>query len=204
MFAIVTDGVVTGPFTAAEVCQRLNIGFDASEPDAHTALGIYPCPERPAVGPGLALESEALIVADGAVAWQMTMRPWTEDEWAEREAELHAQIDSEAGDAVARLITVRIGQDEEYREKEAEARAYLADPGGTYVFLSAEADLLGITMADLAADVIAKADEVRPLRALIGAHRRAAKVAVTAARTAHDFPAMTAAALIDWENLTHD
>jgi len=82
-----------------------------------------------------------------------------------------------------------------YREKEAEARAVLADPDTPTLFLTIEADEMGITVQDLAQEVVAQADLWRPIGAKIEALRRKANARLAAATNVAE---IAAAAQINW------
>lgn len=115
------------------------------------------------------------------------------------DAELHAQIDREAGMFRLRFITDVPGQQAVYLAKEAEAARYAAEEGaGSYPYLEAEAAVRGIPLADMAAMIGGIAAGWRALSVGIEARRIAAKEAVTAAATSE---AKRAAAQIDWEGL---
>ena len=72
----------------------------------------------------------------------------------------------------------------------------LADPAAATTFLSAEAAAIGISVADLAHEVTAQADEWRPIGARIEAARRKAKVDLAAATNLTDIAAAT---MIEWQ-----
>lgn len=114
------------------------------------------------------------------------------------ETRLHAEIDRQAGEFRGRFITTVPGQEMTYLRKEEEARAHVAGTNAEPLMLTAEAAATGVTVADLAAAVIQKADEWAGLGAAIEAARIGAKAAVTAAATRE---AKIAAAVVDWEGL---
>lgn len=157
--------------------------------------------ETPDVEPGEVAERDGIEeYAPGKWRWKWLIRSATPDEFTAHEAGLHRAIDDQAGAFRKQFITDVPGQQQTYAEKEAEARSYQAG-GAAGPFLTAEAAARGIPIADVAAEIIATADFWRGLAALIEAHRIAAKRAVTAARLESDWPAMDAAASVDWESL---
>lgn len=155
----------------------------------------------PEPAPGQTVREIAPAKLGGTWTRQFELVDPTADDFAIHEASLHGLIDAEAGAFRTRFITDVPGQQQTYAEKEAEARAWSANPDGTYPFLAAEAAARSISVADVAAEIIATADAWRGLGALIEATRIAAKRAVTAARAAGDWAAMTSAGDIDWEGL---
>lgn len=114
------------------------------------------------------------------------------------DVDLHARISAEAGEVRRRFITDVPGQMGTYLVKEAQARAWVAtaspDPA-EHPHLALEAEATGMSVADVAALVIATADHWRLLDARIEAARRGAIVAVQAAETPE---AKLAAAEVDW------
>ncbi|MBB4858254.1 hypothetical protein HNO88_001573 [Novosphingobium chloroacetimidivorans] len=109
-----------------------------------------------------------------------------------------ASIDADADKVRSMFITNTPGQMATYLQKEAEARRVLAGDTSDTVFLSAEAAAIGVSVADLAAEVVAQADQWRPLGAAIEAARRKAKVAVA---NATNLAELAAAAKIDWQEV---
>jgi hypothetical protein len=107
-----------------------------------------------------------------------------------------ASVDQDADKIRSMFITNTPGQIATYLAKEAEARAVLAGGSGSTTFLSAEADALGITVAELAAEVVAQADQWRPIGARIEAARRKAKVQLSEAA---NLTAIHDAVQIDWQ-----
>jgi hypothetical protein len=107
-----------------------------------------------------------------------------------------ALIDAGADKVRSMFITNTPGQMATYLEKEAEARRILAGDDAATVFLSAEAAAIGISVADLAAEVVAQADMWRPIGARIEAARRKAKIGVA---SAPNLGALAQAAKIDWQ-----
>lgn len=166
-------------------------------------FGVFEVADAPLPEPGPGQTIREIVPAKVGETWtrQFELVDPTPGDFAILEKTLHSRIDVEAGAFRTRFITAVPGQEQTYAEKEVEARAWLADPAGTYPFLTAEAALRDIPIADVAAEVISTADAWRPLGALIEATRIAAKRTVTAARAANDWAAMTSASEIDWEAL---
>lgn len=100
---------------------------------------------------------------------------------------LRQHIDQAAGQARARHITTSPGQESTYIAKGQEAERYIADgaPADTapYVMLTAEAGALGITVADLADQVIATRTAWLHLAGAVEAARLGGKAAVEGAET---------------------
>jgi hypothetical protein len=82
-----------------------------------------------------------------------------------------------------------------YLKKEAEARAVVWGQSKPTPFLDAEAAATGVTVADLAALVVTKAEAWDAKAAQIEALRRAAKAAVA---QADNIAAMHTAAQVNW------
>jgi hypothetical protein len=126
--------------------------------------------------------------------WDTATRAFVED-WSRFNAALHAQIDRTAGEARRPFITVIPAQDVMYQRKAAQARAYGDDPGGTYPALTGEAAARGMTVASLAAEILATEAAWLAILDATEAARLGAKAAVTSATTQE---AKEAAALVDW------
>lgn len=107
-----------------------------------------------------------------------------------------ALVDAGADRVCSNYVTNTPSQFETYRRKEEEARRVLAGDSGPTVFLSAEASALGITVEDLAGQVVAQADAWLPMAAAIEAARRKAKVDIA---EAENLAALKAATIIDWQ-----
>jgi len=107
-----------------------------------------------------------------------------------------ASIDQDADKVRSMFITNTPGQMATYLEKEVEARRVLAHDDGPTIFLDAEAEALGMSVASLAMEIVAQADQWRPIGARIEAARRKAKVDVAAAP---HLAALADAAKIDWQ-----
>lgn len=127
---------------------------------------------------------------------------WDGEQWvttcAVLDPILHAKVDEEAGEIRKRYLTTVPGQEMTYLRKEQEARAFMLDPEGSYPFLQAEAQATNVTVAELAAVVLANADIWGEIGAAIEGLRMGAKTAITAATTAAD---KNAAATVDWDGL---
>jgi hypothetical protein len=101
---------------------------------------------------------------------------------AEIIADCHAQIDGISD----RVFTSSASRAARYQRKEAEARAFLAAEApvaGDYPMLAAEATARSMTIAALAADVVAAADAYTALAAGVEAARASARIAIEAAPT---------------------
>jgi hypothetical protein len=119
------------------------------------------------------------------------------------ETSLLAKIDREAGEYRQNFITTVPGQEMTYLEKERQARAWLADAApdpenAAYDMLRAEADALGVTVAERVPVIIAQADAWRWLGSKIEGQRMGAKAAVSAAVARED---KEAAASVNWAAL---
>lgn len=104
-------------------------------------------------------------------------------------------IDAAAESVRLRFLTAGAGQAMTYVRKEAEARAWTADNVAETPFLAAEAAARGMTIAALAAEVIAMADQWTTIGAAIEGLRMGAKAQLLAAPTVG---AMVAACQVDW------
>jgi len=111
---------------------------------------------------------------------------------------LYARIDSAAEDVRARFVTAGSAQAMIYLKKEDEARAVVWGQNKPTPFLDAEAAATGVTVAALAALVVAKADAWAAKAAQIEALRLGAKRAVA---QAENIAAMQAAAQVDWAEI---
>jgi len=107
-------------------------------------------------------------------------------------------IDAQAELVRQSILTPGAGQAMTYQRKEAEARAWSIDNDTTTPFLSAEADARGMTIADLAAEVIQLADAWVAIGAAIEGLRMGAKAAVGRAAS---LGAIVAAGKVDWSVL---
>lgn len=141
-------------------------------------------------------ESEQLyVVPDGAVGNAFSSTP----DFTALKTHLRAAVDAAAGAFRTRFITDVPGQAQTYERKEAEARAWTdgAD-AAQFPFMSTEAMVRSIPIAQVRAEIMAQVNALTPLAALIEAHRVVAKQAIDAATT---LPAIIAAAEVDWEGL---
>lgn len=139
-----------------------------------------------------------IIVADGAVASPFSATP----DFTVLRERLRRQIDSQVGALRAQFITDVPGQAQTYEKKEAEARLWYegddqANPQ-RYPFMIAEANVRGISVADVCAEIMAQVGQLTPIAALLEAHRVAAKQAILNAAT---LPEIVAAARVDWQGL---
>jgi hypothetical protein len=127
----------------------------------------------------------------------MLRRRWGDD-LAQVRAGALAEIDAAAEVARGAFITRGAGQAMEYLATEAEARAFNAGAPGPFPFLAAERDALGngVTLAQVAAEVLAQAGAWQVVGAAIKRTRRAGKLAVEAAATVEEVAAALAA--IEW------
>jgi hypothetical protein len=110
-----------------------------------------------------------------------------------------ARVNASAEAVRAQFLTPGAGQAMTYVRKEAEARAWTdgADEAA-FPFLAAEATACGMTVAALAAIVIAQADTWVRIGSAIEALRRAALVAIETAETLQEIEGAQA---VDWSNL---
>ncbi|GGB21546.1 hypothetical protein GCM10011380_08910 [Sphingomonas metalli] len=107
-------------------------------------------------------------------------------------------VDNEAERVRSRYVTALPAQIGTYVLKEAAARAWLANSSASTAMLLPEAAARGMTIADLAAEVIANADAWTQLSGAIEGVRFAAKARIAAAPT---IGAIVQAALLDWSVL---
>ncbi|MEG8040506.1 hypothetical protein QP166_14565 [Sphingomonas sp. LR60] len=110
-------------------------------------------------------------------------------------AAVWSDIDTAAERVRCLFLTPGAGQAMTYTRKESEARAWVADNGAATPFLVAEATARGMSVAELAAEVIAQADAWVTIGAAIEARRMAAKGNVAAADT---IGGIITAQAIDW------
>jgi hypothetical protein len=109
-----------------------------------------------------------------------------------------ASIDAQAEAIRQSILTPGAGQAMTYQRKEAEARAWSLDNDTTTPFLTAEAGARGMTLADLAAEIITLADAWVAIGAAIEGLRMGAKAAVGRAA---NLGAIVAAGKVDWSIL---
>ena len=113
---------------------------------------------------------------------------------AEIIADCHAQIDGLAD----RIFTSSASRAARYQRKEAEARAFVGAEvpvAGDFPMLAAEATARGMTIAALAADVIAAADAYAALAARVEAARASSRIAIETAPTITAMRAASRAAI---------
>jgi len=109
-----------------------------------------------------------------------------------------ASIDAQAEVVRQSILTPGAGQAMTYQRKEAEARAWSLNNLTATPFLSAEAGARGMTIADLAAEIIELADAWVAIGAAIEGLRMGAKAAVGRAA---NLGAIVAAGKVDWSVL---
>jgi len=114
-----------------------------------------------------------------------------------REA-LKIGIDNEAERQRSRFITALPGQVGAYWMKADAARRWLTDNSSSTVMLASEATARGMTIADLAAEVVANADAWAFVADAIEGVRFAAKRAIAEATT---IGGIAQAAVVDWSAL---
>lgn len=111
---------------------------------------------------------------------------------------LYARIDTAAEIFCKSFVTPGETQMVRYQRKEAQARAYLADSNASVPMLEAEAAATGVTVATLAATVVATADAWGIIMDMVEGARIGAKKAVLDAATA---PEAVLASQVDWQGL---
>ncbi|GAA3708575.1 hypothetical protein GCM10022268_17370 [Sphingomonas cynarae] len=107
-------------------------------------------------------------------------------------------VDNAAERARARFITALPGQVGTYWMKAEVARRWLADNSASTVMLASEATARGMTIADLAAEVVANAEAWAFVADAIEGIRFTAKRAIAEAMT---IGAIAEAAVVDWSVL---
>lgn len=124
----------------------------------------------------------------------MLRRRWGDD-LAQVRAGALAEIDAAAESARGAFITRGAGQAMEYLATEAEARAFMAGAAGPFPFLDAERDALGgaVTLAQVAAEVLAQAAAWQVVGGAIKRTRRAGKLAIEASGSVEDIALALAA-----------
>ncbi len=111
---------------------------------------------------------------------------------------LEIGVDADAERMRQRFLTPGSGQAMTYARKETEARAWTLDNSVATPFLSAEAPARGMTIATLAAEVIALSDAWVAIGSAIEGRRMGAKSALGQAAT---LGALINSAAIDWSVL---
>ena len=116
---------------------------------------------------------------------------------AKLDAELHRQIDAEAGAFRLNFITDVPGQAGTYIEKEKQAERFIADASdpADFPMIVGEAAARGISEQAMAEMIVAIAAQWREIDALVENARMGAKLAVSAAATEVE---KRAAAVVDW------
>lgn len=114
-------------------------------------------------------------------------------------AYLARTIDAEAELIRKSFLTPGEGQAMTYQRKEAEARSWVADNTAATPFLDAEAPARGMTIAELAAEVIQLADAWVVIGSAIEGLRMGAKTTIAASVT---LEAVLLAATVDWRKIT--
>lgn len=113
-------------------------------------------------------------------------------------AHLARTIDTEAELIRRSFLTPGEGQAMTYQRKEAEARAWAADNAAATPFLTAEAAARGMTLPELAAEVIQLADSWVVIGSAIEGLRMGAKTAIARGVT---LGAVLLAATVDWRKV---
>jgi len=146
-------------------------------------LDGLPYHAHPDATPELWSAVQSAIAAQRVVftSWQPPAAPSLDDL---KRAKLE-EINADAVDAI-QAIAAGYPQFEidTWQDQEAEARAWLADNSAPTPTLAPIAAARGITLADLCARVIAKAEAYRPAVAAVIGRRQALEDAITAATTA--------------------
>lgn len=138
------------------------------------------------------VDSDGAPVSDAMLA-AMARRRWGDD-LAIMKARAMQEVDAAAEAARTRWITPGAGQAMEYLLTEAEARAYEAGAPGPFPLLEAERDARrGVpSLSGVAAEVVALGAAWRRAAAEIKRMRRAAKIAVEAAKSPAEVAKATA------------
>lgn len=110
-------------------------------------------------------------------------------------AYLAASIDAQAEQVRQQFLTPGAGQGMTYIRKEMEARAWVADGEAATPFLTVEAAARGMTVADLAAEVIQLADAWVVIGSTIEGLRMGAKTTIARSVTFGD---VVLASEVDW------
>ncbi|HEX7852330.1 MAG TPA: hypothetical protein VF503_01380 [Sphingobium sp.] len=141
----------------------------------------------------VAPEGEILIVVDDG----MVGRPFSEEpDFTSLKAKLSNDIDMGAAAAHQKFYTDVLGRRD---ETVAEARRWQAgDDAAGYPFMSAEAQVRGLSVAQVQEEIMAEVNRLTPTAALIEAHKVAARQAV---QNAANLPVIVGAADVDWLSL---
>lgn len=114
-------------------------------------------------------------------------------------AYLAASIDAQAEQIRQQFLTPGAGQGMTYIRKEMEARAWIVDNGAPVPFLTVEAAARGMTVADLAAEVIQLADAWVAIGSTIEGLRMGAKTTIARSVT---FGEVVLASEVDWKKVS--
>lgn len=114
-------------------------------------------------------------------------------------AYLAANIDTQAERVRQQFLTPGAGQGMTYIRKEMEARAWVADSEAATPFLTAEAAARGMTLAELAAEVIQLADAWVAIGSAIEGLRMGAKTAIARSVT---FGEVVLASEVEWAKVS--
>ena len=136
--------------------------------------------------------NESLEICDAI--WFNGLNPWPYRPVALARSQAIVAVNRAAGTCRAKYITVTPGQEMTYAEKEREALAYLAASSpvpADYPMLLAEATATGVTLPELAAEVVQVAEDWRFIGSEIEGIRRGAIVAVQQAKTTAEVDAVT-------------
>lgn len=137
-------------------------------------------------------EGEAVVsVPPGVIGWP-------DIDLAPLRQQLKDRLDEQSEEFRLSFITAGSGQAAAYSRKEMEARAWMADSNAETPILSAESAAIGVSISDLAADVIAAADRWASILAATEAARRRAKVGIDRAANIAD---LVSASEVNWEGL---
>jgi hypothetical protein len=164
---------------ATILCQGQQAVFRDIAPDAAIAGNEY-------------IVNESLEICNAIWFNGLDPRPYRPVAMARSQAVV--AINQAAGTSRAKFITVIPGQEMTYAEKEREALAYLANPSpvpADYPMLVAEATATGVTLPELAAEVVQVAEDWRLVGSEIEGIRRGAIVAVQQATTTAEVDAVT-------------
>jgi len=143
------------------------------------------------------LPNSYIVETDDATAqaiWVGQVSPWPYRPLDFAKAGTVPRINYDAGVSRSKFITVIAGQEMTYAEKEREALAYLAASSpvpADYPMLVAEATATGVTLPELAAEVVRVAADWRLIGSQIEGIRRGAIMAVQEATTTAEVDAVT-------------
>jgi hypothetical protein len=112
-----------------------------------------------------------------------------------------ARIDADTEKVRGHFITLGAGQSMVYAQKRAEAEAWAANPDlppSEIPHLYAEAQVFGVEVIDVVAEVLTLAEQWKSVSAVIESRRLEAKERLRNAQTVAD---LRAAAFIDWTDI---